>query len=176
MTIFRGTTPDMPQVKKLGTVKLSLTWLAPLLVLSLLMPMVFAANPVEAGWGGISWLAVDVSPNRGGHVIFHNVKELSSYPSYEPLWPGEEVTLEAVPTLGYRFNYWSREIHSINQREIYSTNRITKVKAGSDNWITANFSPVIPGWLIAVIVISITVPILLRRRTRRSKHLTQTSL
>lgn len=118
---------------------------------------------------------MDVSPGIGGHVIFHGVKELTSYPSYEPLWPGKEVTIEAVPTLGYRFNYWSREIRSINQREIYSTNRIAKVKAGSDNWITANFSPILPGWLIAVIVVSITVPLLLRWRIRRSKFLTETS-
>jgi len=119
---------------------------------------------------------VDVSPSSGGHVIFHGVKELTAYPSYEPLWPGEEVTIEAVPTLGYRFKYWSREIHSIKQREIYSTNRITIVKAGNDNWITANFSPILPGWLIAVIAVSITVPFLLRRRIRRSKYLTPTSL
>ena len=119
-------------------------------------------------------LAVDVSPGAGGHVIFNEVIELESYPSYEPLWPGEEVTIEAVPSLGYRFNYWSREIHSINQTEIYSTNRIIKLKAGSDRWITAHFSPILPGWLIAVIVVSIIVPFLLRRRIRRSKLLTQT--
>ena len=152
-----------------------ISWLIPLLTLALLTPLVLKMEPAEAGWGGISWLAVDVSPGIGGHVIFHGVKELKSYPSYEPLWPGEEVTIEAVPTLGYRFNYWSREIRSINQREIYSTNRITKVKAGSDNWVTANFSPILPGWLTAVIVVSIAVPFLLRWRIRRSKSLTQTS-
>jgi hypothetical protein len=119
---------------------------------------------------------VDVSPGTGGHVIFHEVKELASYPAYEPIWPGEEVTIEAIPTLGYRFSYWSREIHSTHQSEIYSTNRITKVKAGSDNWLTANFSPILPGWLIAVIVVSITVPLLLRRRIRRSKYLREKSL
>lgn len=151
-------------------------WLIPLLTLALLTPLVLKTEPAEAGWGGISWLVVDISPSIGGHVIFHGVKELTSYPSYEPLWPGEEVTIEAVPALGYRFKYWSREIHSTKQREIYSTKRITIVKAGSDNWITANFSPILPGWLIAVIVVSITVPFLLRRRIRRSKYLTQTSL
>jgi hypothetical protein len=118
---------------------------------------------------------VDVSPGTGGHVIFHDVKELTSYPAYEPLWPGEEVTIEAVPTLGYRFSYWSREIYSTHQSEIYSTSRITTVKAGSDNWLTANFSPILPGWLIAVIVVSITVPLLLRRRIRRSKYLREKS-
>ena len=113
---------------------------------------------------------MDVSPNRGGHVIFHEVRELSSYPSYEPLWPGEEVTIEAVPTLGYRFTYWSREIHSSKQREVYSTERITKVKAGSDNWITANFSQIIPNWLIAVIAIAIATPLLIRWRRKRREH------
>ena len=149
-------------------------WLIPLLTLALLTPLVLKMEPAEAGWGGISWLAVDVSPGIGGHVIFHGVKELKSYPSYEPLWPGEELTIEAVPTLGYRFNYWSREIRSINQREVYSTSRIASVKAGSDNWITANFSTILPGWLIAVIAVSITVPFLLRWRIRRLKFLTQT--
>ena len=146
------------------------------LILFSAIPLVTIVYPVEAGWGGISWLVVDISPSIGGHVIFHGVKELTSYPSYEPLWPGEEVIIEAVPALGYRFKYWSREIHSTKQREIYSTKRITIVKAGSDNWITANFSPILPDWLIAVIVVSITVPFLLRRRIRRSKYLTQTSL
>ena len=116
---------------------------------------------------------MNVSPGNGGHVI-HNGIKLSSYPSYVPLSPDCETILEAVPSIGCHFNNWSGEIYHANPVEIYSTSRNISIKAGADKSITANFSRIMPNWVIAIIVVSSAIPFLVRWHGRRSKRLVQT--
>jgi hypothetical protein len=96
---------------------------------------------------------VEVSPANGGHVASNGVR-LSPYPAYQPLLPDEEITLEPVPALGYRFSGWSGSISS--------SDRLLYIKAGKDRSITANFSRIVPDWLIAVITAAVVIPLLLR--------------
>jgi len=88
--------------------------------------------------------------------------QLSSYPAYNPLERNAEVVLEAVSAPGYRFDNWSGAIST-------STN-IVSIKANKDKMVTANFSRIIPNWLIAIITAAITIPLLLRWRVARSKQ------
>lgn len=116
---------------------------------------------------------MNVSPGNGGRVVYNGIK-LPSYPSYVPLSLDCETILEAVPTIGYRFDNWTGEIYDANPKAICETGRLINIAAGADKLITANFSPILPNWLIAIIVVAIAAPLLLRWRRRRSKHLLQT--
>jgi len=113
---------------------------------------------------------VDVSPAIGGHVLSNGDEELDSYPAYESLAPDESITFEAVPSPGYRFDHWSREMYNSHQTLVYSTDRVVKIDAGCDIWITANFSPIMPAWLIAVIAVAVAVPLTIRRRMKRLRQ------
>ena len=53
---------------------------------------------------------MNVSPGNGGRVVYNGIK-LPSYPSYVPLSLECETILEAVPTIGYRFDNWTGEIY-----------------------------------------------------------------
>jgi hypothetical protein len=67
------------------------------------------------------------------------------------------VTLEAVPAPGYRFDNWSGGISS--------SERLIIIKAGKDRTVTANFSRIIPIWLVAIIATAaIPLVIFIRRR------------
>ena len=103
-----------------------------------------------------------VSPASGGHVIRDGVK-LASYPSYYPYKPDENVTLVAVPAIGYRFDNWSGGISS--------SERSISIITDDDKVITANFSRIVPNWLVAIIVVVITTALLLRWQRRRLKQL-----
>jgi hypothetical protein len=103
---------------------------------------------------------VEVSPSNGGHVTSNGVR-LFPYPAYKSLMPDEEVALEPVPALGYRFDGW---IGSVS-----SSDRLLYIKAGKDRSLTANFSRRVPDWLIAVITAAVVIPLLLRWRMRGSR-------
>lgn len=104
---------------------------------------------------------MDVSPSGGGYVNLEGVR-LPSYPAYEPLKPDTEVTLEAMPALGYRFSSWSGDINNVSE--------VVVITAGSDQMITANFSRIISNWLIATIATVTTVAVILGWRRRRREH------
>ncbi len=107
---------------------------------------------------------MNVSPANSGYVNVGGVR-LSSYPAYESLTPGTEVTLEAVPVLGYRFSSWSGDIGSLSKKAV--------IRANSDQMatmVTANFSLLIPSWLIATIATATAVAIILWWRRRRSEQ------
>lgn len=114
-----------------------------------------------------------VSPGNGGRVVYNGTK-LPSYPSYVPISPDCETVLEAVPTIGYRFDNWTGEIYDANPKAIFETSRLINIAAGADKLITANFSPILPSWLITVIVVAIAVPLLVRWRRRDTKPSLQT--
>ena len=87
----------------------------------------------------------------------------SSYPYVQYFPPGTEVSLEAVPSLGFRFENWSGDV---NNEE-----RIIQLTLDSDKRIKANFSRIVPNWLIAIIIVAIATPLLLRWRRRSLKQL-----
>jgi len=103
---------------------------------------------------------VYVSPGLGGHISQDGIRP-SSYPYVQYFPPGTEVSLEAVPSLGYRFDSWSGDV-SDKDSTIYLT-------LDSDKRVTATFSRIIPDWLIAIIVVAIVVPLLIRWRRRTTK-------
>ena len=144
----------------------SMLWVIPLFTLAILTPLLFEVAAVEAGWGDVSWLAVYVSPSRGGHVNQDGIRP-SSYPYVQYFPPGIEVSLEAIPSLGYRFDNWSGDVNL--------NDRIIRITLDSDKRLTANFSRIAPNWLIAIISVSITIPLLFMWRRRRLKYLTQTN-
>ena len=75
---------------------------------------------------------------------------------------GTNVVMEAIPTFGYRFDNWSGDL--------YSSERIIHVNLDNITYVTANFSRIVPNWLIATIVAAVAVPLLL---WWRRKHLKQ---
>lgn len=101
---------------------------------------------------------MDVSPGNAGTVTVNSVK-LQRIPSIEMLCSGEEVTLEAVPAFNYRFDHWSRENFVTKSSDVYDTEQLTSVKAGSDTCLTAHFVRIVPVWLIAVIAAAVIAPL-----------------
>jgi hypothetical protein len=109
-------------------------------------------------------LTVYVSPQNGGHVSFDGI----TYPRHvaiKTLPAGTNLVIEAIPIFGYRFNNWSGDVSS--------NKRIIHVKLNDTKRITANFSRIIPNWLIVTIGTAIVVPLLIRRRRGRLKNNTQ---
>ncbi|MFC2024502.1 hypothetical protein ACFLTJ_02860 [Chloroflexota bacterium] len=105
-------------------------------------------------------LRVYVSPPNSGRVSFNGeeITQLMNYASRD--FPrGTDVVLEAIPAFGYRFNYWSGDIKG-NERAF-------KVRMKNSKRATANFSRIIPNWLIAISVIAISAPLLFRWLRRR---------
>ena len=144
----------------------SMLWAIPLFVLAILMPLIFEVEAVEAGWGDVSWLTVYVSPSRGGHVNQDGIRP-SSYPYVQYFPPGTDVSLEAVPSLGYRFDNWSGDV--------ILKDRIIRITLDSDKRVTANYSRIVPNWLVAIIIVSITIALIFIWRRRRLKYVTQTN-
>jgi hypothetical protein len=103
---------------------------------------------------------VYVSPSHGGHIEQDGMRP-SSYPYVQYFPPDTEVSLEAVPSLGYRFDNWSGDVNN--------EGRIIRVTLDSDKRMTANFSRIVPNWLIATIVVAIAVPLSLRWCRRTAK-------
>lgn len=107
-----------------------------------------------------------VSPPNGGQVNVSGVI-LSSFPTRRTYQTGTYVFVEAIPAPGYRFVRWSGDIDGI-------TKSIT-VQIDRSKWIQAVYTRIVPNWLIAIIIVAITVPLFLRWRKRHSKYTAQTS-
>jgi hypothetical protein len=93
--------------------------------------------------------------------------KLRRYPWFQMMYTDVEITLEAKPAFGYRFDYWGLENPGNKGIEVYDTNRLTKVKADKYRRLTACFSQIVPGWLIAVIITSVVTPLLFLRCRKR---------
>lgn len=117
-----------------------------------------------------------VSPGNSGHVelacppdeclvglegyrLVPDPRVSGPAPAVQHLPLGTEVKLSAVPAFGYRFDGWSGDITS-DSREISS-------KLGFTTRLTANFSPLMPFWLIPVIAAAVVIPLLLLLRRHR---------
>jgi len=123
---------------------------------------------------------VYVSPGNSGHVeldcqptgacyielegywLTTDPRAPASAPAVQHLPLGTEVRLSAVPALGYRFDGWSGDIVS-------SDPQITAT-LGFSTRLTANFSPIIPLWVIPIASAAITIPLVLLRRRRRARQ------
>ena len=90
---------------------------------------------------------------------------MPSYPDGRFYQSGTNVVVEAIPALGYRFIGWSGDIEG-------TTKSIT-LQIDRRMVIQANFTRIVPNWLIAIIVVAIAAPLLLRWRRRRLKDLTE---
>ncbi len=102
-----------------------------------------------------------VSPGNGGHVDQEGYR-LSGNPSVQPLPLDGEVNLKAVPAFGYRFDGWSGDVAGDSPEVVAKLELTTR--------LTANFSPVMPLWLIPVIAAAVAVPLLLLWRRRRARR------
>jgi hypothetical protein len=69
--------------------------------------------------------------------------------------------LTAVPAFGYRFDGWGGDI-------VGSDLQLTAT-LGLTTRLTANFSPVMPLWVILVAAVAITTPLVLLWRRRRAR-------
>jgi hypothetical protein len=167
----------MTMVKR-GKMRLWPLVLAAALV-AVLAPVLFRAGPAEAGWCDVSWLIVYVSPGNSGHVelgcppgeclvglegyrLVPDPRASGPVPAVQPLPLGTEVNLSAVPAFGYRFDGWSGDITS-DSREI-------SAKLGQTTRLTANFSPLMPFWLIPIIAAAVAISLLLLLRRRRARR------
>ena len=119
------------------------------------------------------------SPGNGGHVeldcqpigscyvdlescrLTTDPRAPASAPAVQHLPLGTEVRLSAVPTFGYRFDGWSGDIVSSDSQVIATLGRSTR--------LTANFSLVIPLWLI-FITAAVAILLLLLWWRRRARH------
>ena len=106
-----------------------------------------------------------VSPPNSGRVSFGGLPQ-SRNPAIKAFPRGTDVVVEAMPVFGYRFGNWSGDIEG--------NDRAFNVRIDNTKTVTANFYRIIPNWLIAIIVVGIAAPLLLRWRRRRLKYLTQT--
>jgi hypothetical protein len=109
---------------------------------------------------------VYVSPPNGGKVNLGGLV-LPYYPDGRFYQSGTNVVVEAIPAPGYRFIRWSGDIEG-------TTKSIT-LQIDRSMVIHANFTRIVPNWLIATIAIAIAFPLLLIWRRRRSKYPAQTS-
>lgn len=121
-----------------------------------------------------------VSPGNGGHVeldcqpIGSCYVELEGYqlspdprapasaPAVQNLPLSTEIRLSAVPALGYRFDSWSGDIVSSDPQVTTTLGLTTR--------LTANFSLVVPLWVILVATAAVAIPLVLlwwRRRARQ---------
>ena len=121
-----------------------------------------------------------VSPKSGGHVeldcqpIGSCYVELEDYrlttdprapasaPAVQHLPLGTEIRLSAVPEFGYRFDGWSGDIVSSDPQVTAPLGLMTR--------LTANFSPVMPVWVVPTATAAIAIPLVLlwwRRRARQ---------
>jgi hypothetical protein len=122
---------------------------------------------------------VYVSPGNSGHVeldcqpIGSCYVELEGYrltadprapdsaPVVQHLPLGTEIRLSAVPAFGYRFDGWSGDIVSSDPQVTATLGLITR--------LTANFSPVMPVWVVPIATAAVAVSLMLlwwRRRAR----------
>jgi len=104
---------------------------------------------------------VYVSPGNGGHVNQEGYR-LSGNPSVQPLPLDREVELKAVPAFGYRFDGWSGDIASDSREVVARLDLTTR--------LTANFSLVVPHWVMAIVIVAVAVPLLLLWRRRRARR------
>jgi hypothetical protein len=123
---------------------------------------------------------VYVSPGNGGHVeldcrpIGSCYVELEGYrltadprasvsaPAVQHLPLGTEIRLSAVPAFGYRFDGWSGDIVSSDPQVAATLGLTTR--------LTANFSLVMPLWVIPIAAAAIAIPLVLlwwHRRVRQ---------
>jgi hypothetical protein len=92
---------------------------------------------------------------------------LPSYPDGRSYQSGTNVVVEAIPAPGYRFIRWSGDTEGTTKSITLQIDRRMAIQA--------NFTRIVPNWLIAIIATAIAVPLLLRWRRRRSKYPAQTS-
>jgi hypothetical protein len=97
-----------------------------------------------------------------GYRLTADPRASASAPAVQHLPLGTEVRLSAVPAFGYRFDGWSGDIVS-------SDPQITAA-LGLTNRLTANFSPVMPLWVIPVAAAAIAIPLVLLWRRRRARQ------
>ena len=119
------------------------------------------------------------SPGNGGHVeldcqpigscyaklegyrLTADPRAPASAPAVQHLPLGTEVRLSAVPAFGYRFDCWSGDIVSSDSQVTATLGRI--------NRLNANFSLVMPLWVIFIVVAAIAIPLVLLRLRRRAR-------
>ena len=112
-----------------------------------------------------------VRPVNGGHVeldcqpIGSCYVELEGYrltadprapdsaPVVQHLPLGTEIRLSAVPAFGYRFDGWGGDIVSSDPQVTATLGLITR--------LTANFSPVMPVWVVPIATAAVAVSLML---------------
>ncbi len=102
-----------------------------------------------------------VSPDKGGHVN-QDGSRLSVNPSVQSGLVDTEVHLNAVPAFGYRFDGWSGDIASDSREIVIRLDVFTK--------LTANFSPLMPRWVITIIIAAAAIPLLFLWRRQRARR------
>lgn len=120
-------------------------------------------RPVNSGY-----VKLDCQPIDSCHIALEGYR-LATHPQ-APDWApamqhvsiGSEVRLSAVPAFGYRFDGWSGDIVSSDPQITATLGPFTR--------LTANFSRVIPLWVIPVAAAAIAIPLVLFWRRRRDRR------